>query len=146
MATRTPTPKKAVTAKTRTCAVNAPVWATLIPDQPQCKRSTARPASALCQQHEKKLPDGWRKRFNEVRAARRAEREAAKAEAARSQSTRKKVSAKARRDEYAAIVARLEAEGATTSDAQAAADVELHERGMCDRKTCPLHRVTAGGE
>lgn len=51
----------------------------------------------------------------------------------------RKLSAKARRDEYSPIVARLEAEGVTTSDAQAAADVEVHERGICDPKSCPLH-------
>jgi hypothetical protein len=145
MAAKTPTPKQALPANARTCAVNSPIWATLIPDQPECKRPTARPASALCQQHEKKLPAGWRKRFNEVRAERRTRCEAAKAAKPKAVSSatnpllRKRVSAKARRDEYAAIVARLEAEGATTSDAQAGADVEVHERGMCDTKTCPLH-------
>jgi hypothetical protein len=75
------------------------------------------------------------------RAAAKA-RKPAVAKAAKPKAEPKKLSAKARRDEYAAIVARLEAKGATTSDAQGAADVEVHDRGMCDPKTCSLHRIS----
>ncbi len=130
MATKT-LPAKAA----RQCAVNSPSWESLIPDQKACSKETVRPAAALCERHEKMLPKGWRKMLAAQRVARRTQREGAKAKTAP-----KKLSAKARRDEYAAIVARLEAEGATTSDAQGAADVELHERGLCEPKTCPLHR------
>lgn len=133
MATRTP--KKAVTqkaaAKTRTCAVNSQRWSVLIPDQPECTRPLAKPTAALCQRHEKMLPAGWRK----LDAARPRLRPNGAAKAAKP----KRLSAKAGRGQYSAIVARLEGEGATTSDAQAAADVEVHERGICDPKTCPLH-------
>jgi hypothetical protein len=97
-------------------------------------KEVSKPSAALCTRHEKLLPKGWRKLDAEYRAAR-----VATATKPGPKASPGPLSAKARRDEYAAIVARIEAEGATTSDAQAAADVEVHERGICDPKSCQLH-------
>jgi hypothetical protein len=129
--TRTPTP---VTLKAKMCAVNRERWSRLIPDQPDCTKPIAKPTSALCARHEKMLPDGWRKL--------EAERSRAKDAKPKAQPKKERVSAKARNDVYTAIVARPEAEGATTSDAQGAADVEVHNRGLCDPKNCSLHRIS----
>lgn len=130
---KTPNP----TPKAKTCQVNRPRWAALIPDQKPCTKEVSKPSAALCARHEKLLPTGWRKLDAEYSAARVATATKPRPKAASS----RPLSAKARRDEYAAIVARIEAEGATTSDAQAAADVEVHERGICDPKACSIHRA-----
>lgn len=123
MTTKTPTPKKSRTKLTPGRCVAGNGGYGFPKAAKVCGKPTWRPTARLCQRHE----DLWR-------AARKP-----RAQATKPATPTTRPSAKARREEYAAIVARLEAEGATTSDAQAAADVEVHERGICDPKTCPLH-------
>lgn len=65
-AVKTPNP----TPKAKTCQVNRPRWAALVPDQKPCTKEVSKPSAALCARHEKLLPKGWRKLEAEHRGAR----------------------------------------------------------------------------